>query len=267
MAKNQVINNRLPIMTQIADFNSDGPVISPACAQTVALLQRVCDNELPSTALDSDTHFSICSDCRGRLAAARQVLAVLSSSSGALAPRPNLTDKIVEAILADRETSSRTRYRRRVFAFSGGLAVAATVLLVAWYLWPSGANRGDREADVVRVPLTNSESIGGSAQNASPTQPTVRLGDEFYKAEQALLGSSKPITEPASVAPQVFVKLTDVLTRPAESRPEVEPVGISLLEIPDAARSGLQPVTSTTQKAFARLLHDMGAVQLSAKPN
>ncbi|HEV3386402.1 MAG TPA: hypothetical protein VG097_16385 [Gemmata sp.] len=254
-------------MTQRADFNSDEWVISLACAQTVALLQRVCDNELPSTVLDADPHLSMCSDCRGRMAVAKQVLAALSPSNGALAPRPNLTDKIVEAILADKETRSRTRYRRRVFAFSGGLAVAATVLLAAWYLWPSDADRGDRKADIVRVPLTNSAPMVGSAQTTSPTQPTVRLGDEFYKAEQALLGSSKPITEPASVAPQVFAKLTDVLTRPSEPGPEVEPAGISLLEIPDAARSGLQPVTSTTQKAFARLLHDMGAVQLSAKPN
>jgi hypothetical protein len=93
------------------------------------------------------------------------------------------------------------------------------------------------------------------------------LGDEFYKAEQALLGSSKPITEPAAVAPQVLVKLTDVLTRPNEPATEVESVGFSLLELPDAARTGLQPVTSTTQKAFARLLHDVGAVQVSARPN
>ena len=95
----------------------------------------------------------------------------------------------------------------------------------------------------------------------------MRLGDEINKAEKALLGSSKPITEPAAIAPQVLAKLTDVLTRPSAPAVELNPARVVLIELPEAARSGLQPVTATTQKAFARLLRDVALVQIASKPN
>jgi hypothetical protein len=254
-------------MSQTADFNSEDRSVPPACRQSTVLLQRVCDNELPASSLDTDSHLAVCSVCRERIAAAKHVLAALSSPIDATTPQPNLTDKIVAAVLGNFEITCQTRLRRRVYTLSGGLAIAAGLLLAVWYVWVRDGNRSAHESETVKAPAPRTEPIANSEPETTPVQRPVRLGDEFYKAEQALLGSSKPITEPVAVAPQVLAKLTDALTRPSGHVPEPEAAGFSLLEIPDAARSGFQPVASTTQKAFARLLHDVGAVQISAKPN
>ena len=61
-------------------------------------------------------------------------------------------------------------------------------------------------------------------------------------------------------------KLTDALTRPPPAG-RLEPARKSLADLPDAARAGLEPVTGTAQKAFARLLRDVGAVQVSTDRN
>src|SRR5437763_757154 len=39
-----------------------------------------------------------------------------------------------------------------------------------------------------------------------------------------------------------------------------EPAGRAIAEIPAAAKTGLEPVTGSAQKAFSRLLKDVGAV-------
>jgi hypothetical protein len=56
------------------------------------------------------------------------------------------------------------------------------------------------------------------------------------------------------------------LTRPIGPVAQFEPATSALADLPDAARAGLEPVASTTQKAFARLLRDMGGVQMNPKP-
>jgi len=240
--------------------------LPPLCRQTVDQLQCVLDGELPRTALDADPHPSSCPACRERIAAAKLLFSILSMPVN-VAPLPiGLTDKIVASVLADRQVERRTQIRRRAFVFAGGLAVAAGVFLAVWLQWFDTSHQNNL--------VQNPEIATAQPTNPIPepphlvtTSPPVRLGDEFSKAEHALLGSSRPITEPATVAPQVLVKLTDVLTRPPEPTPEFEPARMSLIDLPEAARTGLQPVTATTQKAFARLLRDVGAVQTSAKPN
>jgi hypothetical protein len=46
----------------------------------------------------------------------------------------------------------------------------------------------------------------------------------------------------------------------------VAPAAVSIAELPAAARTGLEPVTGTTQKAFTRLLRDVGVFQTTARP-
>ena len=48
---------------------------------------------------------------------------------------------------------------------------------------------------------------------------------------------------------------------------EFEPATNALADLPEAARASFEPVTSTTQKAFVRLLRDMGGIQVSASHN
>jgi hypothetical protein len=99
----------------------------------------------------------------------------------------------------------------------------------------------------------------------APEPRPVRIGDEFSKAGMALLDAPKSIADSTSAAPQVIAKVTDALTRPAPVV-DVELPRTAIAEIPDMARAGLEPVTGTAQKAFARLLHDVGTVRISAKP-
>ena len=224
-------------------------------------LHRVLNAEIPGTALDEDAHAASCVTCRERIAAAKLVMACVTSAEP-VPTRTDFTESIVAAVLADRQIERRIRFRQRTYAV-GGLAIAAAVTVALWLggfgkSRPNAQSSNPEMANVQPAPTVNPNPV--TPVPAAPARP-VKLGEEFAKAEHALVNSSKPLTDPASVAPKVLVRLTDVLTRPAEPAPEFEPARKSLLELPDAARTGLEPVTSTTQKAFARLLHDVGAVR------
>ena len=152
------------------------------------------------------------------------------------------------------------RTRRRTYAIAGGIAVAlaASVLLMSWLTKP-------QPEPIVPLGLRRAPEIA-HVLPVTPEPRPVRIGEEFSKVGQTLLETSKPITDPAAKAPGIFAALTGALTRPATPANEFEPARRSLAELPEAARSGFEPVTATTQKAFSRLLRDVGAMQVSAKP-
>jgi hypothetical protein len=226
--------------------------IPPACSPTMERLQLMLDGDLSAAALDSDAHVVACAACRERIAAARLLLSGLKAEC--VVPS-GLTDSILGALREDR----LAQVRRRSYAIAGGVAVAlaASLLLFGWL------NRSPNNPD------TRPETPNHREQAKTPPAPEprpVRLGDEFAKVGQALIDTSKPIVEPAAGAPQMFAKISDSLTRPAGPVGEFEPARTALAELPYAARAGFEPVTSTTQKAFDRLLRDIGSVQVSSKP-
>jgi hypothetical protein len=229
-----------------SDINADLPV-PPVCRPMMDRLQLVLDGALPAAALDADAHAVACPACRARVAAARLVLSALAAPGGFPIPS-SLTDGILSAVREDRHT----RIRRRSYAVAVGVAVAlaASLLLVGWL--------GKAPTPEPFVPEQASD-----VAHVAPEPRPVRIGDEFAKVGQALLGSSRPITEPVAGAPRALAGLTDVLTRPPAPGTEFEPARKSLAELPDAARAGLEPVTGTAEKAFARLMRDIGAVQVS----
>jgi hypothetical protein len=250
-------------------FNPEDFSISPDCHQTVDLLQSVFDGVLPSTAFEADSHLSSCIACRNRVDSAKLVLSALAKPAILTPVRESLTDDILDAVLADRNAERWLQIRRRVLIAAGGLTMAAGIFLAVWLGWFGGSHKNDARQDTARnnTQPENTEFNTTPDPSTASVQETVRIGEEFSKAEQAFLNSSRPITEPAAVAPQMLVKLTDVLTRPDEPVNELAPARKSLLELPEAARTGLQPVTSTAQKAFDRLIRDVGTVQTTAKPN
>lgn len=233
-------------MTRIDDC--DNPV-SPACLPTVDRLQLVLDGELNAAALHADPHSVVCAACRDRIAAARLLLSTLATPPEPVALPAERTDAILSAVRDDRQT----RLRRRTYAVAVAACVAlvAPVLLMKW-LQPAPSPPEDdlpRISEVANVP-------------PAPEPRPVRIGDELSKAGQALRGSSKPLTEPAAAAPGLLAKLTGTLTRPALPATQFDPG--SLGELSEAARVGLEPVTGTAQKAFARLMRDVSGV--STKP-
>ncbi len=229
------------------DLNAELP-IPPACRPTLDRLQLVLDGELPATALDADSHTTACPACRERIAAARLLLSALAAPAELPVPS-GLTDGILSAVREDRY--ARIRQRSYVVAIGVGAALAASLLLVGWL--------NQKPAPTVPHGLLPAPDTAHVAPEPRP----VRIGDEFSKVGQAILGSSKPITEPVGAAPQMFTKLTDTLTRPTAPAGEFELTRKSLADLPDAARAGLEPVTGTAQKAFSRLMRDFGAVQVS----
>jgi hypothetical protein len=239
-----------------------------SCRRAEERIQLLLDGALTPAALEGDAHCLICPACRERISVARLMTAALAAPAEPPAIPSTLAESIVRAALADRVVERRTAVRRRVVVTAGGLALAAGVLLALW----SGifAQRTENAPDSRTTaslardeakPAPAPPAVTGTGEPLAPAPRAINLGEHISQAERALLSSSKSLTEPVAVAPQVLAKLTDALTRPSKPAPEFEAARISLLDLPEAAESGLQPVTAVTQKAFARLFRDLGGVQ------
>lgn len=229
-------------------MNSEPNAISPACGPTLERVQAVLDRIHPASILAADAHPAACPACRGRVHAAELILNSFAEPREVRVPA-SLTNAILAGVRADRQMRSR----RRAFAFVGGFAAAAAVVFAVWF----------NQAKPVEV------AIGVPVQPILKLQPAapMRVNEELAKAGEALRESTRTITEPAASAPRVFAALTDSLLK-APAAPvgiDLGPAGRSLSEIPDAARSGLEPVTGTAQKAFNRLLRDVTSMQPKTK--
>ena len=83
------------------------------------------------------------------------------------------------------------------------------------------------------------------------------------KAGGALRDTSRALTEPLDTAPRLLGGLTDAIFKPGSLTvsADLEPARKSLADLPEAAKSGLEPVTGSAQKAFDRLVRDVTAMQ------
>ena len=228
--------------------NLEPEPVPPACGPTVARLQAVLDGDASPAALDADPHAAGCGACRERVRAARLLLTVYPTIPAAVVPS-GFADAVLVGVRADR----RKRAALRVVGAVAGLAAA--VALLVWSPWtPATPNKPELVERPPVVPEPERERV-----------PPVRFGEKLAEAGGALKASSKAWAEPVAAAPKLFAALTETVATPAAPpAPQVEPVRASLAELPDAARAGLEPVTGSAQKAWNRLLRDVGAV--AAKP-
>ena len=229
-------------------MNVEPNSISPECGPTLERVQAVLDRIHPASILASDAHPAVCSACRARVRAAVLMLKLFAEPRDVRVP-VSLTNAILAGVRADR----RTRSRRRAFAWVGGFAAAASVAFAIWFNQPKPVEVA------VEVPIRPILKL----QPAAP----MRVNEELAKAGDALRESSRTITEPAASAPRVFAALTVSLLKVPAAPVGIDlgPAGRSLSEIPDAARSGLEPVTGTAQKAFDRFLRDVTSMQPKTK--
>ena len=228
-------------------MNSEPDAIPLKCGPTLERIQAVLDRIHPASILAADAHSAVCPACRARVLVTQRVLNSFAEAREVWVPA-SLTYAILTGVRADR----RMRSRRRAFALVGGFAAAAVVFAV-WFNQPKPV---EVAKEVPIQPLLKLQ----------PPAP-MRVTEELAKAGDALRESSRTITEPAASAPRVFAALTDSLLK-APAAPvgiDLGPAGRSLSEIPDAARSGLEPVTGTAQKAFNRLLRDVASMQPKSK--
>lgn len=258
---------RTPNFPDLPDDGSDpADRVRPECRATVDRLQLVMDGDLAAAALDADPHPGVCAACRDRIAAARLVLSVLATPEPVTLPA-GMTDRIVDALCADHVAEKEQRFRRiRRRAYAGALgiplAIAASVALVGWLQPPS---KPVAVPHPMQVPDFIDPAIAPAPRPVIAQAKPLRLGDELSKAGVALLEAPKVVAEPVAATPDVFAKLTDVLSTPMAPVPD-EPAGRSALaELPDVAMTGLEPLRGTAQKAFARLMRDVGTVSVKPK--
>ena len=223
--------------------------IPPECGPTLERIQSVLDRIHPASVLATDPHPAACAACRERVRTAQALLAAFAE------PRPVVVPAgFADSVLAGVQHAERVQFRRRTAALIGGFAMAAAIGLAVWFNQPKDPSIAKQEPAVPQQP--------GPGPAPAPTPP-IRVNDELAKASDAFRESSRTITEPVgSVA-----SLTDTLFK-APTVPmgiDLGPAGKSLSDIPDAAKSGLEPVTNTAQKAFNRMLRDVTAIQPKAK--
>lgn len=230
----------------------DDEPVPPACEPTVARLQAVLDGELGSHALDADPHAAACPACRDRARAARLLLAALAEPAEPVAVPVRLTNAILAGVRADR----RQRARRQVAFAAGRLAVAAGVLFAAWWFGGGKPPEPGGGRDIALIPPVP------PTPEVPPAPRPIRINEEIAKAGEALRDSSRTITEPATSGTKVFASFTGALPKrpPAPPGAGLEPARRTLAEIPAAAKSGLEPVTESAQRAFHRLLKDVAAM-------
>ena len=220
--------------------------IPPECGPTVVRIQSVLDRVHPASILSADVHASSCAACRSRVASALRMIELFAEP---VSVRPGFADLILAEVAQDR----RTRFRRKAAAVFGGFAMAAAIGLALWMNQPKDTSIAKQEA----LP---------APQQPAPVPP-IRVNDELARATEAIRESTRAIAEPAEAAPRLVASLTDTLLK-APTVPvgyDLGPAGQSLADIPDAAKSGLEPVGNTAQKAFNRLLRDVTAMQPKAK--
>jgi hypothetical protein len=248
------------------DPTDNAEPVPPQCRATVELLQRALDGDASAEALDADAHPGACPTCRERLRAARVLLAALAVPAAPVVVPSGFADRVLGAMKADR----RARSRRRVFAAVGGLAVAAAVLVGVWFIvnangetkpgqpQPKGFAKQPEPPEVAPAPREKPEP--------APEPRPLRIGETLASAGQTLTETPKPLADSVAVAPKLFGALTGPFTGPpGPMAADLEPARQSLAGLPDAARTGMEPVTDTAQKALGRFLRDVGSVQ--PKPN
>jgi hypothetical protein len=257
-----------------SESESDRDPVPPECRATVERIQHALDGEVTPESLDTDpdTHATTCPACRERIRAARVLLSALAASRKPVAVPAGFADRIVTAMQKDRQAHTR----RTVYRVAAWVAVAAAVLLAVFAIvnkpWPNNPTPQPfvQPGEVVKQPekeIAPPPREKVTIPTPAPDPRPIRIGDEFAKAGQTILEAPKPLTETVAVAPKLLEAIPNPFKLPA-APPDpmanaLEPARKSLTDLPSVARTGLEPVTGTAEKAFKRFLLDVGAV----KPN
>ena len=239
--------------------------VPPECRATVELIQRALDGDATADLFDANLHTSACATCRERARAARVLLSALATPAEPVAVPADFADRVVTAMWAERHTST---WRRSAAVALAALAAAILLAVGLGLLFPT--------KEEVPVPLHNVAQTPQQPTPApeplpNPPEPVpeprpIRVGDALANTGQAILDAPKPLAESVAVAPKLLDVLSGPFKMPAPADPmtaSLEPARKSLADLPDAARTGLEPVTGTAEKAFNRFLRDVGSV----KPN
>ena len=209
----------------------------PECGPTVERLQAALDAG-DFRCLATDPHASACASCRGRIRAARALLAALAKPEPFTLP-PNFADRVLAAV----EPATPARNWRAVVVSVVGIAAAVLVAV-----WAGGRN----------TPPDDLGPVIELVELAPPTAPApkpLRITDNLARAGQAIRDS-------APATPKLFAALPNPFAKVENPRPiDLEPARKSLADLPEAAMIGFEPVTGSASRAFSRFVRDVSAVQ------
>jgi len=150
---------------------------------------------------------------------------------------------------ADRVTTGALRQRRKrgLARWTVGLSLAASVL-AAVGLFATGAFDG-RTPEVVNRPVPPAV-----VEQPAPT----KVRDQLAEAGAALESLTRETTDKAVGPTMILLDSATRATAPADPSPLADDPTLALASLPSAARSSLDPITTTTRRAMTRLLKDVG---------
>ena len=228
--------------------NEPEPIASPECGAFLERLHAVLDRESPVETLD-DPHLARCDSCRETAAVARWIRV---RNERPVAVPSELAGRIVAGALSERRT------RRRVqWTFGSGLAVVAASLLIAGFL---ALDAAQPNPDALRA------EIPPPQLTPIPEAPPPRLDERFADAGDAIASISRKAKDQTVTPTKNFLPHSGPVAPPKSGFPaEADPAAEMIAEIPQNAKSGIEPVTSSTVRAVNLFLRDTG-VSPQAKP-
>lgn len=240
------------------------------CEQFADLVQSVLDGEKPEQFLSS-AHGLNCVHCTATAALTREILRYATvqrtlefaprSTGEGIVPSPIANDWIAKA-------ANEIRWSRRMRT-AVRYAIAASVLLVAMLIYHySITPKQEIETQLSVAPMTNlSPAPANKAIEPAVTKHLTDASDAlaaltWQTTERAaaptrtLIESAERITFPQ---PQAVENKTPVIVAaPVSTPPPPVKSAWTGMELPTLARTGLEPVASTTRRAYDLFVRDLG---------
>ena len=192
-------------------------------------------------------HLGECRACRERYQAAQRLLDGVKALPR-VTPTPGLTERIVQAALADRVLRRRRLTWR--LSFTAALAASIVIMLIGGYFWSPGPKKDDPVA------------VKGPSDPPAPAAPVL--------AEKVDEAKGKVAAPPASYrvdhgARRHLLAAAPVLEfRPGEGVLPQEPIDATapLRQAGAELMAGLQPVTRSARRAMDFLLREISTFEV-----
>ncbi len=219
------------------------------CHDCQILLQQSLDHETIADSAGLEQHLAGCADCRAWQAAARQLEKGIRHLPRP-EPTPELTRRIVRAVLAER----RMRRRRHVLTVSALAASLLIAVFLAAYLL-----RPDTRQETLAV-QTPPASQPRTPENMETPEPSLSLRDSVAEVAQLTLRKAdETVGQARSLWPNAAPK--ELRPVPSPLTPPVDP----LREAGSSVTAGLEPVADSARRAFNLFLREIPPVRTEEK--
>jgi len=224
------------------------PSASPECAAFLERVQIALDGEAALGSVFELPHAEECADCRQTALAAQRLQC-------SIVPPVELPVGLAERILERAIDDRRIRIRTRWFSAASLATLAAGAVIGTLLVWPNSQPKPDSSTEIVALPPKEP-----SPAIANPPRFDERMAD----AGTAIASISRNAKDQTVTPTRNFIPQAPTTISP-EMPSNLEPAAESIAEIPQNARSGIEPVTSTTRRAVNLFLRDTG-VSPATKP-